>query len=204
VYDLVMAIPYPDPLVVMALEVESAGLFAQYQIPVLYTGVGKVNAAHRLTRRLEDYHREGRPLPLVVNFGTAGGVTAGLASLVECTAFIQRDMLATALGCAPYVTPFDADPQRLEAPSLLNRLPTVVCGTGDSFVTEPCGGSIDVVDMEAYALAKVCWQYGARFACFKYISDSSDAEAAESWRTRASHAAEAFISLHSEIVRLRA
>ena len=39
-------------LIVMALEVEAQGLFAELGVDVLFTGLGKVNATHRLTRRL--------------------------------------------------------------------------------------------------------------------------------------------------------
>jgi hypothetical protein len=40
-----------DWLVVMALPLEAQGVFEQAGIAVLYTGVGKVNAAMALTRR---------------------------------------------------------------------------------------------------------------------------------------------------------
>ena len=62
----------PRRLIVMALELEGQGVFERRGIPVLYCGVGKVNAAYALTRRLADYRHAGRALPHVVNFGTAG------------------------------------------------------------------------------------------------------------------------------------
>jgi adenosylhomocysteine nucleosidase len=76
----------------MALEIESQGVFAQAGVPVLYTGVGKVNATYALTRRLADYRCAGRPLPHVVNFGTAGSRRFPLGALVGCHSFVQRDM----------------------------------------------------------------------------------------------------------------
>src|SRR5690242_14404101 len=85
-------------LVVMALAVESQGLFESAGVPVLFTGVGKINAAAALTRRLTE-NRLARELPsLVVNFGTAGSHTLPSGSLVACRAFVQRDMDVTALG----------------------------------------------------------------------------------------------------------
>ncbi len=42
----------PPILIVMALEAESDGVFEAAGIPVLYCGVGKINAAIALTREL--------------------------------------------------------------------------------------------------------------------------------------------------------
>jgi hypothetical protein len=42
----------PRLLVVMALAAESAGVFENARVPVLYCGVGKVNAAIVLMREL--------------------------------------------------------------------------------------------------------------------------------------------------------
>jgi adenosylhomocysteine nucleosidase len=40
---------------------------------------------------------------------------------------------------------------------------------------------VDLVDMEAYALAKVCKLEGLKFRCFKYISDNADENATSDW-----------------------
>src|ERR1041384_5706184 len=67
-----MSIAFPDPLLVMALPLESQGVFERAGLRVLYTGVGKVNAAYALTRRLAEYQHANVPLPRVINFGTVG------------------------------------------------------------------------------------------------------------------------------------
>jgi len=59
-------------LVAMALEVEAQGLFAESGADVIFTGLGKVNAAYRLTRRLAELRASGVERPLVLNLGTAG------------------------------------------------------------------------------------------------------------------------------------
>src|ERR1043165_8740069 len=59
---------YPRVLVVMALPLESDGQFERLDAPLLFTGVGKVNAAHALTRRLTEYRLAGAPPPHVLNF----------------------------------------------------------------------------------------------------------------------------------------
>src|ERR1700689_1570071 len=62
----------PPRLIVMALEVEGRGVFERQGVQVLYTGLGKVNAAIALTRRLAAYRHAGRTAPQGINFGTAG------------------------------------------------------------------------------------------------------------------------------------
>ena len=47
------------------------------------------------------------------------------------------------------------------------------CGSGDSFVNKQIEMEVDLVDMEAYALAKVCKLEGIKFRCFKYIYNNS-------------------------------
>src|SRR5689334_4527072 len=91
---------WPSPLIVMALPIESQGIFERAAVPVLFTGLGKVNAAMALTRRLAQYRAAGAPLPQVVNFGSAGSRHFQTGQLVACRRFVQRDMDVSALGFA--------------------------------------------------------------------------------------------------------
>jgi len=195
-----MADELPPLLVVMALPAEGAGRFEQGGVRVLYTGIGKVNAAIALMRRLSDYRQAGRMPQLVVNFGTAGGVNVPARTLVGCRRFVDRDMDVGALGFAPGVTPFDELPAMLEFAPRFAALPDAICGTGDSFATRPHALECDVVDMEAYALAKACRVQGVDFACAKYVSDGADAEAAAHWQENVAGAADAFVGLYRELV----
>jgi adenosylhomocysteine nucleosidase len=189
----------PRTLVVMALPAESDGVFEAAGVPVLFCGVGKVNAATALTRELARYLHGGERLPLVLNFGTAGSRVYGTGTLVACREFIQRDMDVRGLGFALGVTPFDSAPIALEFEPVFDHLPTAICGSGDSFATEgseaPCG----VVDMEAYALAKVCWLERAQFACVKYVSDGADTSAASDWQNNVHRAATEFLDLYQGV-----
>lgn len=183
----------------MALEIETQAMFAQAQIPVLYTGLGKVNAAMSLMRRLMEYRARQLPLPLVVNFGTVGSRRLKTGMLVACERFIQRDMDVSALGFAVGVTPFEDCPLPLVFAPLFTDLPLAVCGSGDSFETAAATLSCDVIDMEAYALAKVCHVEQARFACAKYITDGADQSAANDWHGNLPRAATAFWQLYQQI-----
>jgi adenosylhomocysteine nucleosidase len=191
----------PPVLVAMALAAEGAGRFEAAGIAVLYTGVGKVNAAIALTRTLERYRHAGRAPPLVVKFGTAGSLRHAPQTLVACRRFVDRDMDVTALGFAHGTTPFDALPPMLEFAARFPALTDAICGSGDSFSTAaPRGPPVDVIDMEGYALAKTCRIAGAEFACAKYISDAADQDAARHWQENVAGAAERFVELYSELV----
>jgi adenosylhomocysteine nucleosidase len=194
-----MRTDFSDPLVVMALEQEGGDCFSRAQVPVLYTGVGKINAAYHLALRLAEYRLAGSPLPLVVNFGTAGSPLFETGRLVSCSAFVQRDMDASALGFIAGATPFDSAPAVLTFPSIASDLPDAVCGTGDSFATSHSAAHFNVVDMEAYALAKVCWLQGARFGSIKYITDGADGAAPDSWKINVGLAAERFLEIYRRL-----
>ena len=183
----------------MALEIEAQGLFARAGVPVLYTGLGKVNAAMALTRRLGDYRASGRALPRVVNFGTAGSRHFATGTLVACHRFVQRDMDVSALGFALGETPFEDTPARLEFRPLFDSLAAGLCGSGDSFETGVARLHCEVIDMEAYALAKVCLREGVEFACAKYITDGADHAAAGDWQSNLPRAAAAFWQLYQQL-----
>jgi adenosylhomocysteine nucleosidase len=183
-------------LLVMALEIEAQGLFANAGIPVLYTGIGKVNATYALTRRLMELRRLSEEMPRVVNFGTAGSHTFKTGSVVACTSFVQRDIDLTALGFPHGTTPYDSLPPMLEVPVTMPHLPHGMCSSGDSFETRGPVVSHDVLDMEAYALAKVCIQERVPFTCIKYITDGADHAAAGDWHSNLPRAAAQFLEIY--------
>jgi adenosylhomocysteine nucleosidase len=188
-----------DWLVVMALPLEAQDEFEKAGVAVLYTGVGKVNAAMSLTRALADCRHTGRPLPRVINFGSAGSRRFPTGTVVACTTFLQRDMDASGLGFAQGTTPFEEVPAVIEFPTPFCGLPLGTCGTGDSFETGVRTMTCDVVDMEAYALAKVCHFEDTAFACAKFVSDGADHAAAADWQSNRHRAAEQFLALYRQL-----
>src|ERR1700734_2972158 len=189
----------PGIIVVIALRVESAGVFEAAGVPVLYCGVGKVNAAIALTKELSRYALEGAEMPLVVNFGSAGSRCFAPGSLVSCQEFVQRDMDVRGLGFALGVTPYDEAPSSLLFDPVFTHLPAGICGSGDSFATADIEVDCAVIEMEAYALAKVCWHENARFAWVKYWTDGADHAEAENGRGKAHVAAEEFLQLFQSL-----
>jgi len=183
-------------LLVVALRVETQGLLEAAGARLLFTGAGKVNAAYALTRELAEF-RAGGEAPLVVNVGTAGSRTYPAGSLVACRRFAQRDMDVTGLGFPLGITPFEEDvPAELEFPQLFQHLPHGVCGTGDRFEAHSSALAWDLIDMEAYALAKVCFLEQVPFACVKYVTDGADGGAATDWQANLTAAAREFVRIY--------
>lgn len=137
---------------------------------VFFTGVGKVNAAITATEVIVKHCPQH-----IINFGTAGGITVG-PGLYECTSFVQRDMNCEALGCVPGQTPGE-DVVNIGHPG------GITCSTGDCFVSNPALAiPADIVDMEAYAIAKVCDRFDVKFECWKYITDQANHSAHIDWQ----------------------
>jgi adenosylhomocysteine nucleosidase len=184
------------PLIVMALPQESRGQLERAGAQVLYTGVGKVNAAATLARRLAELRCAGSAPALVLNLGTAGSRTIPAHTLVACSRFSQRDMDVSGLGFPVGVTPFDDTPPVIEFPPVFMQMPQKSCSSGDSFATHLHAFEGDVVDMEAFALARVCVAERVPFACAKYITDGADADSASHWETALEAASLGFASLY--------
>ena len=179
-------------LIVCALEVETQGQLDDYD--VLYTGVGKVNATFELTRKFGKFGSYLR-YDMVINYGTAGSRKIKKKTLVDCTKFIQRDMDVTGLGFMRGETPFEQDPPFVIQQQNVEFNPigrNATCGSGDNFAEDKSQYYGEVVDMEAYALAKVCYLYDIPFISFKYITDGADEQAHEDWEKNLADGIEVF------------
>jgi adenosylhomocysteine nucleosidase len=166
-------------LLVLALEQENhQQLLNSLAAEVMYTGVGKVNATLALTHKLSQMATK----PLVINVGSAGSHRFDAHEVICLTDFVQRDMDATAIGFSLGQTPFE-EATVLSNGLTVEGLPLATCYTGDSFVTEAHPQfHLEVIDMEAYALAKVCQHFDVPFLCLKFITDGADGEAADDWQ----------------------
>ena len=169
-----------EVLLIIALKEElPRNLLPEFNIE--YCGVGKINATYKALEIISKYEPK-----LIINFGTAGSLRKNLLGLHEVSHFFQRDMDATALGFKIGVTPF-------EERSVIDFGRTgLSCSSGDNFVSSPPELKTDLVDMEAYAIAKVCVLKKVQFMCFKYVSDNADESASKNWKANASLGATAF------------
>lgn len=180
-------------LVLAALKDELSAERAPGGVEVIYTGVGKVNAATVTTQAI----LQARPA-LVVNYGTAGKIAEGLSGLLEVAQVIQRDMITEPLSPRG-TTPFSTDPV-----VLASGYGSIVCGTGDSFVTSTdpwlTENGIHLVDMELYAVALVCKRLSVPWRAFKFITDDANDFAAHEWTANVASGETLFWNAMKEIV----
>ena len=159
-----------NTLIVVALEDElPSHLVSGWK--VLYTGVGKVNAAIAVTEAVLSGQQQ-----YLINYGTAGALNSSITGLNRVNHIVQRDMDVRPLGFELGHTPFDS------VGHIDLGGPGVSLSTGDHFVTNPPELPADIVDMEAYAIAKVARVFNINFECWKYVSDKADEDAAANWQ----------------------
>ena len=166
----------PDlPLLVVALPEEAQ--YLDTSLPVMLTGVGKVNAALALAKALSC-----GPVPSrVVNLGTAGALRPGLSGLHMVRTVLQHDvdtdtlqkLTGVAYGAPIELSTDDGDDG-------------VVLASGDAFVADTTARGLlatraDIIDMEGYALAAVAADAGVPLTMLKHVSDEADEHAAQSW-----------------------
>jgi adenosylhomocysteine nucleosidase len=148
-------------------------------------GVGKVNAAIGTLNAIEKY----KPTR-IINFGTAGTLNSEEygPGLYKIGSVKQRDMDCRPLGTDLGDTPFDPI-------GTINFGEGPCLSTGDNFVTSKPELSSDLVDMEAYAIAKACMSRGVHLDIYKYVTDTADDNAAGDWLTQMEYGAQEFVNL---------
>lgn len=171
-----------DELIFIALQHEAPKM-AKWD-NVFFTGVGKINAAMTAAKYIERY----RPRR-VWNFGTAGGIKLD-PGCYEFKNFVERDK--------------GKCPESLEImlpkdPQTISMGLGYTLSTGDNFVTDP---NLEIpahaVDMEGFAIAKICQEHKIEFKCFKYITDSADESADTNWLDNVQKGEEFFIKAYED------
>lgn len=170
------------PLLVLAVKEEAQ--FLDTDLPVLLTGMGKVNAATALATALG---RGPRPSG-IVNLGTAGALRPGWTGTHVVGTVLQHDLdselLATLTG------------ETYGAPLALADGGDVVLATGDSFIADEASRvrlaeRAALVDMEGYALATAAELAGLPLRIVKHVSDEAGDGAARTWRDSVAECARA-------------
>jgi len=170
-------------VIIAALESELNSKSLGKNIPVVFSGIGKVNAAIATFRAIQRYEPK-----LILNFGTVGRINPAVSGLVQVSKVIQRDMIAEPL--APRGTvPFSSKPHEY-----LSGEVGCICGTGDSFVIHQdewlIRNQVDVVDMELFAIASVAHEFGIAWKAYKFISDDANEESGHEWQKKVNHGEE--------------
>ncbi|WP_329460729.1 nucleosidase [Streptomyces sp. NBC_01497] len=161
------------PLLVLAVKEEAK--FLDTGLPVLLTGMGKVNASTALASALA-----GGPLPSgVINLGTAGALRPGWTGTFPIGTVIQHDLDSETLRALTGET--------YGAPLIVGSPDGPTLATGDSFIDDEAARArlattASLVDMEGYALAAAAHQFGMPLQIVKHVSDDAAEGAAGTWR----------------------
>lgn len=161
----------PDrPLLVVALPEEATHL-RDLGLPVLFTGVGLVNAAEATARTLA----VTRPAA-VVNIGTAGALRPGLTGVHEIGRVTQRSLDAAAVRALTGRDPAPA----------VDLGPGATLSSGDDFVSDPAvrdrlAEHADLCDMEGYAVCAAARAAGVPVRLVKLVSDDADDVPGGTW-----------------------
>ncbi|MTT32467.1 5'-methylthioadenosine/S-adenosylhomocysteine nucleosidase [Terrilactibacillus sp. BCM23-1] len=195
------------------------GQIGPFDIVLIQSGIGKVNAAIGTTLLIH----EEKP-DYIINTGSAGGFNPDLnvGDVVISSEVRYHDADATVFGYEygqiPQMPPsFEPNPLLVsiaEKAAKNNHTIQVVKGliaTGDSFMSD--GERVDFVkskfpsiqacEMEAAAIAQVCYQFHVPFVIIRSLSDIAGKEANISFDqylvTAAKHSAELILSMLEEL-----
>lgn len=175
----------------------TTGTYQGQEIVLLKSGIGKVNAAMSTTILLQHFKPE-----LVINTGSAGGFDKDLevGSIVISDEVRHHDVDVTAFGYEMGQVPqmpaaFQSNPELMElaekAVSELEDLPYAIglIATGDSFMNDPERvesvrshfPEMKAAEMEAAAVAQVCYQFDTAFVVIRALSDIAGKESSVSF-----------------------
>ncbi len=162
-------------LYVMAVDAEYGPCLKRAFSP-LFTGVGPVEAAMSLTRTLLELKSDARLPDLVVSLGSAGSRQLIQTEIYQATSVSYRDMDASPLGFEKGKTPYLELPAKLELSPVIPGLKTASLSTGAKVISGSDYDLIDaqMVDMETFALKRVCQTFGLPLIALRGISDGDE------------------------------
>ena len=146
---------------------------------VIFSGVGKINATIAAYKAFSKGYKE------IINIGSCGSLNLPSGEIVKVTQVFQ-DIDATPL--APYGdTPFESSSNQI---ILDTKYPPISCFTTDYFYDEfqrdkysenylDMINKCTILDMECFAIAKVCKRFNIKFSSYKWVSDDGDASSWE-------------------------
>lgn len=164
-------------IVLFAMREEAPTLFTRYN-NVFCVGTGKVNSAINTMNIIANHKLMHLYYPMrIINLGTAGGINVG-RGIHRVNKVVQHDVNLTSVGLEPGFHFHETSRE------IILKGEGVSCGSGDVFVTEShkLRMSCDLVEMEAYSIAKACAKYNIECEIWKYISDKADENANTVWQ----------------------
>jgi len=142
-------------------------------IPVIFSGVGKVNATIAAMDAFNLGYNE------IINIGSCGSLHLPVGDIAK-VGLVYQDIDATPL--SEYgETPFEVASKQI----VLDIKSPYACFTTDYFYDQnqlskyspsylEMINNCSIFDMECFSIAKVCKRYGMKFSSYKWISDSGE------------------------------
>jgi adenosylhomocysteine nucleosidase len=134
-----------------------------------------VESAIATTRALEACRDHDAMPDIVLSLGSAGSNRLDQGAIYQITSVSYRDMDASPLGFVKGVTPFLDHAPAIALPYLLPHIPTARLATGGSIVSGKAYDAIDadMVDMESFAVLRVCQSFGVAMIGLRGVSDGA-------------------------------
>lgn len=182
------------------------GQFEGKDVVLLKSGIGKVNAAISTTLLLSQFKPD-----YVINIGSAGGYDTDLSvgDVVISDEVLHHDVDVTAFGYvmgqvpnmpATFVAEAGLVQKAKNAVKAVTKVQAKIglIGTGDSFMSDPVRvesvralfPALLAVEMEAAAVAQVCFKFETPFVVVRSLSDIAGKESSQSFEEYLSVAAE--------------
>ncbi|WP_417803483.1 5'-methylthioadenosine/S-adenosylhomocysteine nucleosidase [Thalassospira lucentensis] len=152
------------------------GEFLKQRFTPLMIGVGPIEAAINLSVALAELEN-AKDLPdLVVTLGSAGSRTLEQAEVYQAISVSYRDMDASVLGFEKGCTPFVDFPAEIMLPLRIPGIPEARLSTGANVVSGAAYDAIDadMVDMESFAILRVCHKFDVPLIGLRGISDGKE------------------------------
>ncbi len=149
------------------------GPHLQRRFTPLLCGVGPVESGVSTGIELAAHQAGGKKPDLAVSLGSAGSRSLEQVKVYQVASVAYRDMDVSALGFQKGVTPFLDLPAVLELKPVVPNLPAASLSTGANVVSGAAydGIDADMVDMETFAIKRVCQQFDIPLIGFRGISD---------------------------------
>jgi adenosylhomocysteine nucleosidase len=174
---------------------------------VLVTGMGLLPAYTQTYTAI----KEKKP-SFVLNLGTAASLSSStpVGEIVQAVEFFAHPLMHVCHNVSNVGVRLSNIPQVLHSSGEKPQAITykkVKLSSGDLFVTQDNISSVlglyrvDIVDMEAYAIALACKECGIPFYCVKYITDSVIATTSEEeWSSLLNKSSDILLSVAQELI----
>lgn len=162
-------------LVLMAAPAEY-GTELKKRIKPVFIGVGPVEAGINSADILAKLSAENTLPDLVISLGSAGSATLEQTAVYQVKSVSYRDMDASPLGFTKGITPYVDHPIDVPLLPRIDGVPEARLSTGASIISGAVYDDIDadMVDMETFAIMRVCKMHNLPLLGLRGISDGKE------------------------------